>query len=121
MINQAGYQALLEECAKVVIGVARAFQESEKEEWVQGPPRSKPGEHLRKDSGNAERNLIVTPTDPRTVAANLEVAVGYKPVAWYAAQWEMEASAKRRRGLSDKLKEFQKSGRLGSVTGSYQQ
>lgn len=118
-INKAAEKQLREQAAIALLRIATIFQANEKAEWQKGPPRSQPGEHLRMDTGNARDNLVHVPTSPKDVAATLEVFVGYRKNAWYAPLWESRRDDKRRRGLPDKLEEFQKSGILGEILGSY--
>lgn len=117
--NKKGEAELRLQCAHALLRIATMFQASEKAEWIPGPPRSTPGEHLRIDTGNARDSLVYTPTSPKDVARTLEVRVGYRVNAWYAPAWELKKTAERRTGLLEKLKQFQNS--LGkNIMGQYQ-
>ena len=118
--NPQGEKQLRIQAAQALLRIAAMFQAAEKTAWPSGPPRSKPGEHLRMDTLNARDNLVYTPTDVDTVAQTLEVAVGYRTNAWYVGYWENHPDlAKRRKGLFDKLEEFRQSGILDAITSSY--
>lgn len=117
--NSAGYAQLRKQAAIALLRIATTFQANEKAEWKMGPPRSKPGEHLRIDTGNARDNLVYTPTSLAVVVESLEVYVGYRKNAWYAPEWERRKDAERRRGLPDKLEEFVKSGLAAGVMSNY--
>lgn len=119
-VNPTATQELRLKCAKALLRIATMFQASEKAEWIMGPPRSKPGEHLRMDTGNARDMLVYTPTSPREVARSLEVRVGYRVNAWYVPAWELESVSKRRIGLLEKLQQFQKTGLGNDIMGQYQ-
>lgn len=117
--NSSGEKALRKQAAIALLRIASIFQANEKAEWVKGPPRSKPGEHLRIDTGNARDNLVYTPTSVDEVANTLEVAVGYRKNAWYVPPWEYRSDGERRIGLPDKLSAFMKSGILGGIMSEY--
>lgn len=117
--NSSGYAQLRKQAAIALLRIATVFQANEKAEWQQGPPRSKPGEHLKMDTGNARDNLVYTPTSPADVVDTLEVYVGYRKNAWYAPEWERRRDDKRRRGLPDKLEEFIKAGLPQGILSSY--
>lgn len=119
-INQSEIKQLKKQAAMALLRLATIFQANEKAEWVKGPPRSQPGEHLRIDTGNARDNLVYTPTTVDEVADSLEIYVGYRRNAWYAPMWEMRADSQRRRGLPDKMEAFIKSGLPSQITASYQ-
>lgn len=117
--NKKGEAELRKACANALLRIATMFQASEKAEWIPGPPRSKPGEHLRIDTANARDNLVYTPTSPTEVARYLEVRVGYRINAWYAPVWELKGSGERRIGLLEKLNQFRAS--LGpNIMGQYE-
>lgn len=117
--NKKGEAELRLQCANALLRIATMFQASEKAEWVPGPPRSVPGEHLRIDTGNARDALVYTPTSPKDVARTLEVRVGYRVNAWYASYWEQQQSSKRRKGLLEKLVQFQNTGITNGLFSSY--
>lgn len=117
--NSAGYAQLRKQAAIALLRIATTFQANEKAEWKMGPPRSKPGEHLRMDTMNARDWLVYTPTSPTAVAQDLEVRVGYRTNAWYAALWETRRDSQRRKGLYDKLVQFQQSGITSGIMSSY--
>lgn len=117
--NKKGEAELRKACANALLRIATMFQASEKAEWIPGPPRSKPGEHLRGDTFNARDHLYYTPTTANEVAKTLQVRVGYGLPAWYAAAWELKGSSERRIGLLEKLKNFQQN--LGpNIMGQYE-
>lgn len=120
--NSAGEKALRKAAAMALLRIANAFHANEYAEWQQGfptSPRSKPGEHLKAETWNARDNLVYTPDDPETVARSLEVYVGYRLAAWYAAEWERRTDSERRRGLPDKLQEFMNAGLPQNIFGEY--
>lgn len=120
--NNTGEKELRKAAAMALLRIATAFQANEKAEWQQGfpnSPRSSPGEHLKAETWNARDNLVYTPDDPATVAKTLEVYVGYRKAAWYAADWERRQDSERRRGLPDKLQEFMNAGLPQNIFGEY--
>jgi hypothetical protein len=105
--------AAIEKRLEVVLDrIAHTIVASEKAEWKAGPPRSKPGEHLRAETWNARDSLAVVKPGP------LVRKIGYRRNAWYAPWWELKAK-KRRLGLAAKLAEFKASGALGQIAGEF--
>lgn len=107
--NEAGINALKLEAAELLVLLAEILVMEEKAEWKPAPFPSKPGEHLRKITGNAQDQLVHYPTDAREVLQAGEVRVFYQLNAWYAPYWERAGAAKRR-GLEEKFAELQATG-----------
>ncbi len=117
-INNAAMKELRAVAAGALLRFAHTFHANMTATWQKGPPRSKPGEYLRIDSDNARRNLTVVPDDPKQVARDLTVYVGYRKNAEYAPQWELRQDGQRRKGLSDKLADFVNSGVMSQQMGA---
>lgn len=118
--NQSGIDAIKLECAEYLILLAEILVMEEKAEWKPAQFPSKPGEHLRKVTGNAVDQLVHYPTEAADVVKTGEVNVFYQLNAWYAPYWERHSTAKRR-GLQEKFAELQATGWASArIKGSYE-
>jgi hypothetical protein len=118
-LNEAGIHALKLQQAELLILLAEILVMEEKAEWKPGPVPSKPGEHLRKITGNAQDQLVHYPTSPEEVARTGEVKVFYQLNAWYAPYWENRNDGQKRRGLAEKFAELQSTGWTGKVNAAW--
>jgi hypothetical protein len=117
--NESGIDAIKLEAASLLILLAEILVMEEKAEWKPSPFPSKPGEHLRKVTGNAQDQLVHYPTEALDVVRDGEVRVFYQLNAWYAPYWERNGAGKRR-GLEEKFAELQATGWAGArIKGSY--
>jgi len=117
--NNQGIDGVKKEAAMALLRLATVLVNAEKAEWVQGPPRSKPGEHLRMETGNARDQLVYYPDTVDEVASRGYVNVFYQINAWYAPWWEMKTDGTRRKGLADKFAQLKAAGITKAISGSY--